>query len=237
MRPLPPLKSTTTHATRSGRITVVVPVAFMLITLLHLSSPLFADHPDKSSSQCGEALLEAKAFRRNLWFYKAVGARVVVKGAGETRRWWCLWLCKRRVDKSAEQIWIDSTYFFRYRSIVTTTNKSTNCSGTDSCTLREFAAGIAISFPELKPDTLEGDLLPIAGVLSGVTVTVDGETCLMAPVAAGLHHREDAFSNLKSQVFGKTFLGSASSEYSDSVDSKGDLTSETGAGIGLERRP
>ena len=147
---------------------------------LALSSVALADHPSSIDTPLnGGGLVISQSFRTNLLVYRSIGGRTEVKGSEQKRKWWCAWLCKRRVDKNAERITITNTYFSEVSPGVFAAleREPKTCNNASSCEQKEWAAGVGIKlqFPGTSPTTV-GGLLPVDGVVTRHETVVDGRT-------------------------------------------------------------
>lgn len=83
-----------------------------LVISLGVSSLLLADHPRSMETPLNDGgIALSESFKSDLLIYKSIGGRTEVKGKEEERQWWCVWLCKRRVDKKAERITVFTPIF------------------------------------------------------------------------------------------------------------------------------
>ena len=121
------------------------------------------------------------SFKTNFGIYRSIGGGTDVKGKEQKRKWWCVWLCTRRVDKKAERITIANTYFHEITPGVfaTLTRDPKSCTNTSSCEQKEWAVGVGmkLEFPGGggSPTTVSG-LLPVDGVVTTHEVVVSGQT-------------------------------------------------------------
>ena len=136
-------------------------------------------------------LVVSKSFKTNLLVYRSIGGRTDVKGKAKKRKWWCLWLCKRRVEKNAERITISNTYFSEITPGVFAVleRDPKTCNNASSCEQKEWAVGVGIKlqFPAggTSPTTVS-ELLPVDGVISRHEILVDGRL-ISAVTSAGKH--------------------------------------------------
>jgi hypothetical protein len=151
-----------------------------------------ADYPSSIDTPLSDGgLVVSKSFKTNLLVYYSIGGRTDVKGKEQKRKWWCLWLCKRRVDKNAERITISNTYFSEVTPGVFAVleRDPKTCNNASSCEQKEWAAGVGIKlqFPEggTSPTTV-GGLLPVDGVITRHDILVDGRT-ISAVTSVGKH--------------------------------------------------
>jgi hypothetical protein len=149
-------------------------------------------HPSSQVEVIDGISVHARSFKTNLLFYKSIGGKVEVRSATKSRRWWCLWLCKKRNNAKANLITIESLYYSRFERtavLVTTAQHATNCINASDCKLTHSAVGAVaeITFPSgsTTPRTLP-TLLPLHGVISRATITIAGRTIVME-TAAGDH--------------------------------------------------
>jgi hypothetical protein len=156
------------------------------------SSLLLADPPSSIDTPLNDGgLVVSKSFKTNLVVYSSIGGRTDVKGKEQKRKWWCLWLCKRRVDKKAERITISNTYFSEVTpGVFAVLERDPKiCNNASSCEQKEWAAGVGIKlqFPEggTTPTTV-GGLLPVDGVITKHEILVDGQL-ISAVTSVGKH--------------------------------------------------
>ena len=147
---------------------------------LVLCSTAHADHGEKVDTSLNDGgLVTSTSWKSNYLIYRSIGGKTEVKGKEMRRKWWCAWLCKRRVNKNAERIEILNTYFAEVQpGVFAKLERPVKmCTNTDSCEQKEWAAGVAVklTFPNgsTTPGQLES-LLPVDGVITRHTVTVDG---------------------------------------------------------------
>lgn len=150
------------------------------VVLFALSSLLLADHPSSIDTPLNDGgLVVSKSFKTNLLVYRSIGGRTDVKGKEQKRKWWCVWLCKQRVDKKAERITISNTYFSEITPGVFAAleRDPKTCGNASSCEQKEWALGVGIKleFPAggTSPTTV-GGLLPVDGVITRHEILVDG---------------------------------------------------------------
>lgn len=164
----------------------------VFLALLIAFSAAYADHPSSVESPVDDdGLIKSKSFKTNLIIYRSIGGSTEVKGKEKKRKWWCVWLCKRRVNKDAESIIITNTYYSEVSPgvfAVLERNPKT-CTNTSSCRQREwaFGVGVKLTFPDggASPTTI-GGLLPVDGVITQHSILVDGQSS-SATTAAGKH--------------------------------------------------
>jgi hypothetical protein len=136
-------------------------------------------------------LAVSTSFKTNLLVYRSIGGRTDVKGKEQKRKWWCVWLCKRRVEKKAERITISNTYFSEITPGVFAVleRDPKTCNNASSCEQKEWAVGVGIKlqFPAggTSPTTAD-ELLPVDGVITRHEILVDGQL-ISAATAAGKH--------------------------------------------------
>jgi len=136
-------------------------------------------------------LVESESFKNNYFIYKSVGGRTDVKGKEKKRKWWCFYLCKRRVNKDAERITISNTYYAEVATGVFAELPAPprTCNNTSSCEQKEYAfgAGVKLKFPDggVSPSTID-DLLPVDGVITRHEILVDGRP-IVAVTSKGKH--------------------------------------------------
>jgi hypothetical protein len=134
---------------------------------------------------------KSKSWKTNLFVYKSIGGETTVKGKEKKRKWWCVWLCKRRVDKNAELIVIQNTYFSEISpGVFSNAQKAPKqCQDSSSCKQSEWAVGGAIKIPFPGGGTID-NLLPIDGVITRHEIMVDGQT-FVEMTAKGKHPEPD----------------------------------------------
>ena len=157
-----------------------------------LSSVLLATHPSSIDTPLKDGgLVVSQSFKTNLAIYRSIGGRTEVQGKEQKRKWWCVWLCSRRVDKKAERITIGNTYFSEIATGVfaVLAPDPKTCANASSCEQKEWAVGVGmkLEFPagDKSPTTLSG-LLPVDGVITTHEIVVDGQT-LSAATSVGKH--------------------------------------------------
>lgn len=159
------------------------------VVWLALSAPLLADHPKSIDTPIdGGGLVISKSFKTNLLVYRSIGGGTDVKGQEQKRKWWCVWLCKRRVDKNAERITISNTYFAQITPGVFASlqRDPKTCTNTSSCEQKETAVGVGVKLPfPGQPTTVDG-LLPVDGVITRHEILVDGRTIVVS-TSVGKH--------------------------------------------------
>jgi hypothetical protein len=163
-----------------------------LVISLGVSSLLLADHPRSMETPLNDGgIALSESFKSDLLIYKSIGGRTEVKGKEEERQWWCVWLCKRRVDKKAERITVFNTYFSEVQPGVFAAleRDPKTCTNASSCEQKEWGIGVGVKleFPGggMSPTTL-GGLLPVDGVITRHDVVVDGQP-LSATTSTGKH--------------------------------------------------
>lgn len=151
-----------------------------------------ADHPNSIDTALNDGgLVVSKSFQTNLLVYRSIGGRTDVKGKEQKRKWWCVWLCKRRVDKNAERITISNTYFSEITPGVFAVlqRDPKTCNDASSCEQKEWAVGVGIKlqFPGggTSPTTVS-ELLPVDGVITRHEILVDGRP-ISAVTSVGKH--------------------------------------------------
>lgn len=120
---------------------------------------------------------QSKSWKTDWKIYKSIGGESFLKGKEKKRKWWCVWLCKRRVDKKADQIIIQNTYFSELSPGIFSSFQvePKTCTNKSKCKQKEWAFGGAIEIPFPGGDTIDG-LLPIDGVVTRHEIAVDGST-------------------------------------------------------------
>jgi len=136
----------------------------------HLNSK---EHNDLDSG----GFLESKSWKTDWKIYKSIGGESFLKGKKKKRKWWCAWLCSKRVNKKADLIIVQNTYFSEISPGIFSSyeKQPKECQNTASCKQREWAFGGAIEIPFPGGDTIDG-LLPIDGVITRHEIRVDGST-------------------------------------------------------------
>lgn len=169
------------------------PIFCCLVAALALRVPAHADHGERRENPLDDGgLVTSTSFKTNLLVYRSVGGRTLVRGEERKRKWWCAWLCKRRVAKDADRIEIVNTYYSEVSPGVFASleREPAVCTDTDSCTQKEFSfgAGLELEFPDGgDPDPIPLDgLLPVDGVITRHRIVVDGRS-ITATTAAGKH--------------------------------------------------
>jgi hypothetical protein len=72
----------------------------------------------------------------NYYIYRSIGGETYLKSKEQERQWWCVRLCKRNVDKKADSILVENTYYAEVRpGIFASLQKATTCTKGASCTL------------------------------------------------------------------------------------------------------
>lgn len=164
----------------------------ILVLLLGTSSLLLADHPSSIDTALDDGgVVVSKSFKTNLLVYRSIGGSTKVQGKEKKRKWWCAWLCKRRVDKDAERITVTNTYYSEVSPGVFAVlqRDPKTCTDTSSCEQKEWAIGlgIKIEFPDGGPSpTTLGGLLPVDGVITTHEILVDNRS-ISAVTSVGKH--------------------------------------------------
>lgn len=149
-------------------------------------------HPSSRTETVDGVKVTAKAFRTNLYFYKSIGGAVEVRASTESRRWWCVWLCKTADSAKADRVEIENVYYARFDNtpvLLEAAQHAKTCTNTSDCTLKHWAVGVGvkITFPSGSTGPAGvPDLLPLDGVVSTAVVTVKGRT-LRFEMASGTH--------------------------------------------------
>ncbi|MEL6951259.1 MAG: hypothetical protein AAGM16_14215 [Pseudomonadota bacterium] len=150
----------------------------ILVAAIALPALVLADHADpkvKVDLDDG-GYRESKSFKSNWLVYRSIGGNTTIKGKEKKRKWYCVWLCKVRVDKKAESITITNYYYSEVSPgvFVSSGPIPKTCEDTASCTLKESAGGfnIDMQFPNGENG---GGLLPIDGVVSVHRMVIDGQ--------------------------------------------------------------
>lgn len=142
--------------------------------LLTLAAPAFSQYlADAQANLPSGGFRHSSSFMTNYYIYRSIGGETYLKGKEQERKWWCVWLCKRNVDKKADSILVENTYYAEVQpGIFASMQTATTCTNCASCTLQESAGGFVIkmNFPGEN-----GGLLPIDGVISHHIIDVDGK--------------------------------------------------------------
>lgn len=152
------------------------------VLLLGATSLLLADHPSSIQTPLDDGgLVSSKSFKSNYLIYRSIGGSTKVQGKEQKRKWWCLWLCKRRVDKNAQSITITNTYYSEVQPGVFAVLERApkTCTNTSSCEQKEwaFGLGVKLEFPGGGPSpTVPGGLLPVDGVITKHEILVDNRS-------------------------------------------------------------
>ena len=164
----------------------------LAVLWLASSSLLLADHPGSIDTPLPDGGVVASAsFKSNYLVYRSIGGRTDVKGQQQKRKWWCAWLCTRRVEKNADRITIRNTYYSEVTPGVFAVleRDPRTCLNASSCSQKEWSvgAGVTLEFPAggANPSTVSG-LLPVDGVVTAHEIVVDGQTISIA-TSAGKH--------------------------------------------------
>ena len=131
---------------------IVIKKIGVLVFSLAVSSALLASHPGTIETPLADGgLVISKSFKKNWVIYSSVGGGTDVKGNETKRKWWCLWLCKVRVDKNAERIAIMNVYYAEVSPGVFASSPEgpVICNNASSCEQKHWAFGIGvkIEFP------------------------------------------------------------------------------------------
>jgi hypothetical protein len=149
-------------------------------------------HPRSELETVNGVEVKASSFRTNTFFYKSIGGSVKVRGERTSRDWKCMWLCKKREQLKADRILLENQYFARVDGtavLVAAAQQDGQCTEAADCTLKHSAGGIGIKIKFPGGDTTPGtinDLLPLEGVISRATVTVEGRQFTLV-TASGAH--------------------------------------------------
>ena len=165
----------------------------LLVIALTIPVPVRADHGDRRENALDDGgLVISTSFKSNYLIYRSIGGESVVKGKEKKRKWWCVWLCKRRVPKKADRIEITNTYYSEISPGVFAAleREPKVCTNADSCEEKEFAwgVGLKLQFPDgggPSPALVDG-LLSVDGVITLHVIQVDGRT-IRANTGAGKH--------------------------------------------------
>lgn len=161
------------------------------------SVPAFGSHAPETQEAplAGGGLRKHESFGKSWYIYNSIGGETKVFGKEKKRKWWCVFLCKRRVSKNAETITVLNTYYHEIQpGVFASTQEFKTCTNASSCTVRKWSAG---AFIEIEFDTAGGGVgdpvgggalgkLEIQGVVTSHEVTIDGET-FSATTARGKH--------------------------------------------------
>jgi len=127
-----------------------------------------------------------KSFKTNWYVYRSIGGETRVEGKEKKRRWWCVWLCKTRVAKKADEIVIRNVYYSETQpGVFASLEKIAVCANASSCTQKEWAVGATIKVPFPGGGAIDG-LLPIDGVVTEHQVRIGADT-FTATTAVGKH--------------------------------------------------
>ena len=162
--------------------------------LIAASVPAFGSHAPETqeAALAGGGLRKHESFRSNYIVYKSIGGETVVLGKEMKRKWWCVWLCKRRVSKNAEKITVVNTYYHEIQpGVFASVQDFRTCTNASSCRVRHWSVGalVKIKFDSGGvggPGGAAGAELEIQGIVTTHEVTVDGET-FTATTALGKH--------------------------------------------------
>ena len=165
--------------------------ACLWVVALTICTAALADHGGKIETPLNDGgLVISTSWKSNYLVYRSIGGETEVKGKEQKRKWWCVWLCKRRVDKNATRIEILNTYFAEVQpGVFARLERQKVCSNASSCKQREWAAGVGVklTFPggSTTPGQLDA-LLPVDGVITRHAIVVDGRTIVVS-TSAGKH--------------------------------------------------
>lgn len=162
--------------------------------LIAASVPAFGSHAPESQEAplAGGGLRKHESFKSNYIVYKSVGGETEVLGKEMKRKWWCVWLCKRRVAKNAEKITVHNTYYHEVQpGVFASLQDFKICTNASSCSVKHWSVG---AFVKMKFDSgglggpagAGGAELEVHGVVTTHEVIVDGET-FTATTAIGKH--------------------------------------------------
>ena len=83
----------------------------------------------------------------NYFLYRSIGGETYLKGKEQERQWWCVWLCKRNVDKKADSIIVENTYYAEViPGVFASQQMATTCTNSASCTLEKSAWKFVVDF-------------------------------------------------------------------------------------------
>lgn len=165
-------------------------VGLTAVALL-MGGAAFADHGEKIETALNDGgLVTSTSWKSNYLIYRSIGGETAVKGKEQKRKWWCVWLCKRRVDKNATRIEILNTFFAEVQpGVFARLERLKVCNNASSCKQREWAAGVGVKLTFPNGSTTPGQLdslLPVDGVITRHTILVDGRTIVVS-TSAGKH--------------------------------------------------
>lgn len=151
--------------------------------------PANANHaPESQEAPLADGgLRQHESFKTNYYVYRSIGGETAVLGKEKKRRWWCVWLCKTRVAKKAEEIIVRNTYYAEVQPGVfaSVVGDAVVCANASSCGDKHWAFGATIKIPFPGGGALDG-LLPIDGVVTEHQVRINSET-FTATTAVGKH--------------------------------------------------
>jgi hypothetical protein len=132
-----------------------------------------ASHGSKKEEAISDnGLVTSESFKRNYFFYREIGGQTSVKGEKKVRKWWCVFLCKRRVSRKVDRIEIRNVYFSEVApGTFESLEREHVCSNAASCRERQSAFGFTLNL-NFRPGGID-NLLPIHGVITRHRI-VDG---------------------------------------------------------------
>ena len=158
------------------------------------AAPAFGNHaPESQEAALADGGLRThESFKSNYLVYKSVGGETAILGKEKKRKWWCAWLCKRRVAKNAETITVVNTYYHEVQpGVFASIQDFKTCTNASSCAIRHWSVGALVKMKFDSggvggPAGAAGAELEVHGVVTSHAVTVDGET-FTATTSLGEH--------------------------------------------------
>jgi hypothetical protein len=167
--------------------------AIVIVGLAALSAVSLASHlPSQEKHDLEDGgYRDSKSWNKNWYVYRSIGGETTLKGEEKKRKWWCAWLCSIRIDKDAESILIQNTYFSEISPNVFSNFEAQpkECRNASSCTQKEWAIGGTIEVPFPGGGDID-NLLPIDGVVTRHEIRVDGDQ-FVELTASGKHPTPD----------------------------------------------
>ncbi len=109
--------------------------------------PAFASHAPSSQEipLAGGGLRTHESFKSNYIVYKSIGGETEILGKEKKRKWWCVWLCKRRVAKNAETITVHNTYYHEIQpGVFASVQEAKTCTNASSCSIKHWSIGALV---------------------------------------------------------------------------------------------
>ena len=157
-------------------------IVVVSVLALFAAVPALSSHAPSTIEEglADGGLRHSESFKVNYYVYKSIGGETWLKGKQKKRKWWCVWLCKVRVDKKADLIAIHNTYYAEIRPGVFSALERPvkECANASSCKQKEWSVGLVVKlpFPGESGNPGAGTLqLPIDGVITRHTIKVDGQ--------------------------------------------------------------